>query len=110
MRATSRDFSLFHTRSLSEDSNKSEHLAVSLETLPNRKCEFVYRKLLSFRIAVQIRKVQTHCMVGRLRKAGMYPAFIYLSIYFFNFLFYLISFLFFFFLVGVALECKDVED
>ena len=34
-------------------------------------------------------------LVGRLRKAGMYPAFIYLSIYFFYFyfiLFYLILF------------------
>ena len=36
MRATSWDFSLFHTRSLSIDSNKSAHLAVSLEPLPNR--------------------------------------------------------------------------
>ena len=34
-------FSLFHARSLSESSNKSEHLAVSLEPLPNRKCYFV---------------------------------------------------------------------
>ena len=30
-------FSLFHARSLSEGSNKSAHLAVSLEPLPNRK-------------------------------------------------------------------------
>ena len=42
-------------------------------------------------------------LVGRLRKAGMYPAFIYLFIYLF-FLFYL------FFLVRMSLECKDVED
>ena len=40
-------------------------------------------------------------LVGRLRKTGMYPAFIYLSIYFF----YLILFF-----VRVSLECKDVED
>ena len=42
-------------------------------------------------------------LVGRLRKAGMYPAFIYLSIYF---LFYFILIFF----VRVSLECKDVED
>ena len=30
-------------RSLSEGSNKSAHLAVSLEPLPNRKCGFGYR-------------------------------------------------------------------
>ena len=63
MKATSWGFSLFHPRSLSKDSNKSAHLAVSLEPLPNRKCGFVYRKLLSFGIAVQIRKVQTHWLV-----------------------------------------------
>ena len=40
-------------------------------------------------------------LVGRLRKAGMYPAFIYLSIYFF---------ILFFFFVRVSLECKYVED
>ena len=34
-------FILFHARSLSESSNKSEHLAASLEPLPNRKCYFV---------------------------------------------------------------------
>ena len=43
MRATSLDFSLFHARSLSEGSNKSSHLAVSLEPLPTGKCGFVYR-------------------------------------------------------------------
>ena len=43
MRASSRDFSLFHARSLSEGSNKSAHLAVSLEPLPTGKCGFVYR-------------------------------------------------------------------
>ena len=43
-------------------------------------------------------------LVGRLRKAGMYPAFIYLFIYFIYFLF------FFCFFVRVSLECKDVED
>ena len=43
-------------------------------------------------------------LVGRLRKAGMYPAFIYLFIYFINFFF------FFHFFVRVSLECKDVED
>ena len=42
MKATSWDFSLIHPRSLSKDSNKSAHLAVSLEPLPNRKCGFVY--------------------------------------------------------------------
>ena len=42
-------------------------------------------------------------LVGRQRKAGMYPAFIYLFIYFF-------IYLFFFSLAGVSLECKDVED
>ena len=41
MRATLGDFSLFHARLLSEGSNKSEHLAVSLDPLPNRKCCFV---------------------------------------------------------------------
>ena len=40
-------------------------------------------------------------LVGRLRKAGMYPAFIYLSIYFF--LFYLI--LLYFYLIFFLLEC-----
>ena len=34
-------FSLFHARSLSEGSNKSAHLAVSLEPLPNRNFGFV---------------------------------------------------------------------
>ena len=43
MRAISCDFSLFHARSLSQGSNKSEHLAVSLEPLPTGKCGFVYR-------------------------------------------------------------------
>ena len=43
-------------------------------------------------------------IVGRLRKAGMYLAFIYLSNYFFI-LFYLIPFF-----VRVSLECKDAED
>ena len=43
MRGTSLDFSLFHARSLSEGSNKSAHLAVSLEPLPTGKCGFVYR-------------------------------------------------------------------
>ena len=47
-------------------------------------------------------------LVGRLRKAGMYPAFINLSIYFFHFLLYFI--LFYSFFVRVSLECKDVED
>ena len=36
-------------------------------------------------------------LVGRLRKAGMYPAFIYL-------------FLSYFIFVRVPLECEDVED
>ena len=47
-------------------------------------------------------------LVGRLRKAGMYPAFIYLS---FNYLI-LIYFILFnsFFFVIMSLECKDVED
>ena len=40
-------------------------------------------------------------LVGRLRKAGMYPAFIYL----FNFCFIL-----FCIFVRVSLECKDVEN
>ena len=44
-------------------------------------------------------------LVGRLRKAGMYPAFIYLS---FNSLIYFILFNSFF--VRMSLECKDVED
>ena len=44
-------------------------------------------------------------LVGRLRKAGMYAAFIYLSIYF---LFYLFYFILFF--VRMSLECKGVED
>ena len=44
-------------------------------------------------------------LVGRLRKAGMYPAFIYLFMYLF---FYFILFNSFF--VRVSLECKDVED
>ena len=41
-------------------------------------------------------------LVGRLRKAGMYPAFIYLYIYLFIYLFNL-------FFVRVSLSCKDVE-
>ena len=44
-------------------------------------------------------------LVGRLRKAGMYPAFIYFSIYLFYFYFILFNF----FVVRVSLECKDVE-
>ena len=46
-------------------------------------------------------------LVGRLRKAGMYPAFIYLSIYLLI-LFYFILFDSFF--IRMSLECKDVED
>ena len=42
-------------------------------------------------------------LVGRLRKAGMYPAFIYFSFYFF-FLFFCVFF------VRVSLEWKAVED
>ena len=44
-------------------------------------------------------------LVGRLRKAGMYLAFIYLFIFFILFYFFI-----FFFFVRVSLECKDVED
>ena len=44
-------------------------------------------------------------LVGRLRKAGMYPEFIYLFIYLF--FIYIILFIFF---VRVSLGCKDVED
>ena len=44
-------------------------------------------------------------MVGRLRKAGMYPAFIYLSIYFFIF-YFILFYLIIFFFVRVSLECK----
>ena len=44
-------------------------------------------------------------LFGRLRKAGMYPAFIYL----FYFMYFFIYFFFFFF-IRVSLECKDVED
>ena len=54
----------------------------------------------------------SNTLVGRLRKAGMYPAFIYLFIYLsFNSLI-LIYFILFnsFFLVRMSLECKDVED
>ena len=47
-------------------------------------------------------------LVGRLRKAGMYPAFIYLFIYLF--FYFILFFLFCFFFVRVSLECKDVED
>ena len=43
-------------------------------------------------------------LVGRLRKAGMYPAFIHLFIYLFIFI------LFYFIFVRVSLECKDVEN
>ena len=43
-------------------------------------------------------------LVGRLKKAGMYLAFIYPIIFI---LFYLILFFFF---VRVSLECKDAED
>ena len=45
-------------------------------------------------------------LVGRLRKAWMYPEFIFLSIYFFIFYFILFNSLF----VRVSLEWKDVED
>ena len=41
-------------------------------------------------------------LVGGLRKAGMYPAFIYFFIF--------ISFFFILFFVRVSLECKDVEN
>ena len=107
MRATSWDFSLFHAWSLIEDSNKSAHLAVSLEPLPSRKCEFVYRKvLLSFRIAVQIRRFGH---TGWSNKESLDVSCIYLFIYlFFYFLLYLD--LFYSFFVRVSLECKDVED
>ena len=40
---------------------------------------------------------------GRLKKAGMYPAFIYLSFFF-------CLFIYLFFFVRVPSECKDVED
>ena len=47
-------------------------------------------------------------LVGRLRKAGMYPAFIYLLIYLFIYLsIYFFNFIFF---VRVSLECKNDED
>ena len=50
-------------------------------------------------------------LVGRLRKVGMYPAFIYLSIYLFIIIFYLFIYLFIYlFFVRVSLECKDVDD
>ena len=80
----------------------------ALEPLPNRKREFVYRKLLSFRIAVQIRKVQTHWLVDNGKLGCIWRLFIYLIIFFIFIFFYLI--LFFFFFVRVSLECKDAED
>ena len=91
-------FYLFHARSLSEGSNKSEHLAVSLKPLPNHKCGFVNVYLFSFS-GSDVNTKGSDTLVGRLRKAGMYmhPAFIYL--------FCLLSFF-----VRVSLECKDVED
>ena len=46
-------------------------------------------------------------LVGRLRKAGMYPAFVYLFIYL-SIYFFILSLFYFF--VRVSLECKDVED
>ena len=49
-------------------------------------------------------------LVGRLRKAGMYPAFIYLSIYLFNSLILIYFILFYSFFIRMSLECKDVED
>ena len=45
----------------------------------------------------------SNTLVGRLRKAGMYPALIYLSIF-------LLYFFLFYFFVRVSLECKDIED
>ena len=41
-----------------------------------------------------------------LRKAGMYPAFIYLFIYLFIYFYFFLFSIF----VRVYLECKDVED
>ena len=46
-------------------------------------------------------------LVGRLRKAGMYSAFIYLSI---NSLFLIYFMYLILFFVRMSLECKDVED
>ena len=46
-------------------------------------------------------------LVGRLRKAGRYPAFIYLS---FNSLILIYFILFDSFFIRMSLECKDVED
>ena len=85
MRATSGDFSLFHARSLSKNSNKSAHLAVLLEPLPNRKCGRVCVPETAFVQNCRPNTKGSNTLVGRLRKAGMYPALIYLSIYFFNF-------------------------
>ena len=110
MRTTSWDFSLFHAQSLSEDSNKSAHLAVSLEPLPNRKSEFEYLKLLSFRIDVQIQKVQTHWLVDYGKLGCIWRLFIYLIFIFFIFYFILFYWILFFFIVRVSLQCKGVED
>ena len=43
-------------------------------------------------------------LVGRSRKAGMYQAFIYLSIFFIYFFYFSLLLVF----VRVSLECKDV--
>ena len=46
-------------------------------------------------------------LVGRLRKVGMYPTFIYLSIYFLILIYFILFNVFF---VRMSLECKDVVD
>ena len=94
IRATSWDFILFHARSLSEGSNKSAHLAVSLEPLPTgqmRLCVPVTAFVQKCRPrGSHVNTKGTDTLVGRLRKAWMHPAFIYLSIFFILFYFFVL--------------------
>ena len=74
-------------------------LAVSLEPLPNRKPVTAFVQNCR-PCGLDVNTKGSDTLVGRLRKAGMYPAFIHLSIYF---LFYFIFFIYLF--IFLLLEC-----
>ena len=85
------------------------HLAVSLEPFLYRKPVTAFGQNCRPR-GLDVNTKGSDTLVGRLRKAGMYPEFIHLSIFFFYFILsFLFIYFFCFFVVRVSLECKDVE-
>ena len=101
MRTTPWNFSLFHARSLSKDSNKSAHLTVSLEPLSIVNANLCTGNCFPSEFPS---KYEMFRHTGWSIKESWDVSGVYLLISLFIFYFIL------FFFVRVSLECKDVED